>query len=71
MIQHVIPIQDIKPHSEHVVYSYQQYMGDRTPDYCSCSCNPTMIPDDAGGYIFVHSTFDGREAIEEVNEILK
>ncbi len=35
-----------------------------------CECNPEII-EESGALIIVHNSFDGREAVEEANEILK
>lgn len=35
-----------------------------------CKCEPTVKTVD-GGVLIVHNSFDGRELIEQVNEILK
>lgn len=36
----------------------------------TCKCNPKIIHEN-GNMIIVHNSFDGREGVEWVNEILK
>lgn len=55
MIYHVMPNNDLKEHSE----------DSANP----CECEPSVIQVE-GDLILVHNSFDGREAVEEVREIL-
>lgn len=51
----VLPINDLKEHTE-----------DST-----CECNPTVeIIDGTGELIIIHNSFDGREGLEQANQIL-
>jgi len=52
---HVYPVQDIK---EHNIHSFD------------CPCHPE-IKSDSFNMIIIHNSFDGREGVEWVNEILK
>jgi len=50
---HILPINDIKPHTE-----------DST-----CKCNPKIETiEDTGELMCVHNSFDGREFVEELIE---
>ncbi len=63
-IVQVIPINDIQKHTE----EYSEFMG---IPVSKCLCQPkTNLDINSGGWIMVHSSWDGREALEEVNEIL-
>lgn len=53
MTQHIIPVNDLKPHNLE----------------STCDCQPRLLMEN-NEMIFVHSAWDGREAVEEVNEIL-
>ena len=52
---HVLPIDDLKPHEEST----------------TCECEPRCEWQPNGDLIVVHSAWDGREAIEEFNEIMQ
>ena len=54
MIWNIVPINDIKEHLE---------------DSALCECNPTIIFEN-GDMIITHNSYDHREVIEQVNEIL-
>ena len=62
---HVVPNNDLKPHLTISVGKW--------PDQpkCICKCNPEHIPVEGGGLVIVHNSYDGREGLEWVNEILK
>ena len=64
-IQHVYPIND---DGEHVLVC--RYMDSQYP-HCPCPCRPKYIDTENGGQIVVHNSYDGREGVEWVNEILK
>ena len=53
-IWHILPINDLKEHTES---SY-------------CECDPTVDVQDSGNVLVIHNAFDGREAVEQANEIL-
>jgi len=55
---HVYPIDDLKEH-------------DTTDTGNTCECNPQVIIEPDSSIIVVHNSFDGREAVEWFNEILK
>ena len=65
MIYHVLPINDIEEHSEEV----EMALGFIPVSKCKCMAQPQLDPD-SGGWVIVHNSFDGREALEEANEIL-
>lgn len=64
-IVHVIPINDLELHSEDV----EMALGFIPVSKCKCMAQPMLDPD-SGGWIIKHGAFDGREALEEANEIL-
>jgi len=53
MTQHVLPINDIKEHTEDT----------------TCECQP-RVEHHNGNIVVIHNSYDGREIIEQVNEIL-
>lgn len=53
MIQHVIPLNDLKPHEETSL----------------CNCYPKIVMEN-GNMIFVHNSYDKRELVEQVKEII-
>lgn len=54
MTYHVMPINDLKEHEEST----------------TCACEPHCEWQPNGNLVVVHSSYDGREAIEEFNEIM-
>jgi len=64
-IIHVIPLNDLQEHSEEV----KIVMGWLPFSKCACMAKSQLDPD-SGGWIIIHGAFDGREALEEANEIL-
>jgi hypothetical protein len=52
---HVHPLNDLEPHDL---------------EGTQCKCNPSVIIEPNSEIIVVHNSFDGREAVEEVNRIL-
>lgn len=57
-MQHVHPIDDTQEH-------------DTSEKGNTCHCDPSIIIEPNTEIIVVHNSFDGREGIEWVNEILK
>jgi len=55
MIWHVIPINDVNPHTE----------------LSTCECTPRVEEVPNGDLMVIHNAWDGREAIEIFNEIVK
>ena len=55
MIIHVLPVNDLEPHDE---------------EGTTCKCEP-RVEFVEGGMLVVHNSFDNREMIEQVNEILE
>lgn len=51
---HVLPVNDLKDHEEST----------------TCECEPRCEWQPSGDLIVVHTSYDGRETLEEVNEIL-
>lgn len=67
MIHHVLPLNDLEEHSEII----SEYTMGFYPN-CNCKCRPkSVLNPDNMGWIIIHSSFDGREAVEEFHEILK
>jgi hypothetical protein len=54
-IYHVVPVDDLKKHSE--------------DSAVPCDCDPKVQMED-GDMILVHNSYDGREMIEEATKIL-
>jgi hypothetical protein len=54
---HVYPLDDIEEH-------------DTSDNGNTCKCDPQVIIQDNAEIIVVHNSFDGREGVEWVNEIL-
>lgn len=70
-IQHVYPVDDVRPH----IIKCERLHLECLP-YCPCECKPNH--QEVGnaiqgitGLIVIHNSFDGREGVEWVNEILK
>jgi len=55
MVIHVLPVDDLEPHDE---------------EETTCKCEP-RVEFVEGGILVVHNSFDNREIIEQVNEILE
>jgi hypothetical protein len=62
-VYHVYPTNDSEDHYLECVYPT---VGD---PYCPCECKP-VLKEVEGGWIIVHNSFDGREGVEWVNELL-
>lgn len=55
MIYHVLPVNDLKEHQE-----------DST-----CQCEPqARILEETGDVLIIHNSFDGREYVEQANDII-
>ena len=65
IINQVIPINDIIEHDE----NYTMAMGYIPVSKCPCIPKSSLDPDTMG-WIIIHSSFDGREAVEEFNRIV-
>ena len=55
---HVYPLNDIHPH-------------DTSDNGSTCNCVPNVIIEPDAEMIIVYNSFDGREGVEWVNDILK
>jgi len=55
MIYHILPVNDLKDHI----------------DKSTCECIPTVKVIETGDMIVIHNSYDGREIVEEVNNILQ
>jgi len=65
IINHVLPINDIEEHITDI-----EWVLGFTP-VCKCKCMPkSSLDPDTIGWIIIHSSFDGREALEEFNAIV-
>ena len=53
MTQHVLPVNDLKHHTENT----------------TCECSP-KVEHINGNMVVIHNSYDGREIIEQVNEIV-
>lgn len=70
-IYHVIPIDDLKGHSGELTETGTYEKGLFIVRLTSqCECKP-RIEYEGEGAIVVHNSFDGREGVEWVNELLK
>lgn len=69
MIQHIVPVNDLGQHIERT-WEFNDCDSD-APLVSDCPCEPDIKDDGFGGWIIVHNSFDGREGVEIVNEILK
>lgn len=61
---HVYPINDERDHILKLDWDVN-----KNGPTCLCKCNP-KIKEEGVGYLIVHNSFDGREGVEIVNEIL-
>lgn len=55
MIYHVLPIDDLKKHSENSI----------------CECHPTSQILENGDILIIHNSYDGREFVEKLHETCK
>lgn len=62
-IYHVYPVSDLKSH----YLETNQWLDVLT---CECDCEP-RIENSGDGFVVIHNSFDGREGVEWVNELLK
>lgn len=79
-IWHVFPINDEKEHileTEWKTLEYGTIDQNGIPKHnveqrllCPCDCCPAVKEQSNGAFIIVHGSFDGREGLEAVNEIL-
>ena len=51
---HILPLNDVKKHKESEF----------------CKCNPKVEVQSNGNVLFIHNSFDGREAVEMAKEII-
>ena len=63
-VYHVYSVKDLKEHYLECVYPT---IGN---PYCPCECEP-IFKEEGDALLIVHNSFDGREGVEIVNEILK
>jgi len=63
-IWHILPVNDLHPHIDEVKQDCIRGI------YCDCPCEPD-VREEEGTFFVVHSSFDGREGLEQVEEILK
>lgn len=66
-VLHTVPVDDVKEHSLHTEIEGRPF-GEEV--CCYCDCHPRRIQEDDEKVIFVHRSYDGREALEEANEVL-
>lgn len=80
-IWHVFPVDDEPGHSlesewKTIEFGYIKPDGSVARDIdqwliCKCSCKPSPQEQENGSIIVIHNSFDGREGLEWINEILK
>ena len=63
-VYHIYPVDDLEDHFLECVYPVIGI------PYCPCKCEP-VFEEKNDALIIVHNSFDGREAVEWANEILK
>jgi hypothetical protein len=61
-VWHVVPLNDTYDH-------YEAVFNDGVDVFCDCDCEPSVSKEE-NGFIVVHHSFDGREGMEVVSEIL-
>lgn len=68
-LRHVIPLNDAKDHETASYFGAERNL-EGWPE-CDCHCNPKRewLPD-RNAWLFIHSSFDGREGLEWTVEIL-
>ena len=52
---HILPLNDLKDHKESEF----------------CDCDPEVEVQHNGDVLYIHNSFDGREAVEMANDVLK
>lgn len=69
LITHILPINDISEHTERVYYEPSIL----PIPFSWCKCNPEirLNPQASESILIIHNSFDGREGVEWVQEILK
>lgn len=67
---HVYPTNDLREHYLESVDARLDGFGEEVAPYCSCLCSPKAERQENGVWIITHNSFDGREGIEAVDEIL-
>lgn len=70
-IIHVYPIEDAEDHVLELSNEFAILQDGNGADvyYCKCKCGP-LINFEGNNLIVIHNSFDGREGVEWVNEIL-
>jgi hypothetical protein len=61
-IWHVVPLNDLFKHDTITFNNGENIV-------CECDCEPSISTEE-NGFVVIHHSFDGREGIEAVNEIL-
>ncbi len=78
-IWHVFPVDDTKEHALETGWATFKYSKLSEDGYVrhahrrlisNCKCFPSVEEQPNGAFIVIHSSFDGREGLELVNEIL-
>lgn len=64
-IVQVIPLDDEIEHYEGVIWT-----GADLFPVSKCECHPRTEPQPNGGFVIIHSSFDGREGLEWTKDIL-
>jgi len=63
----VIHIYPIDEEDQHIIFLTYPPLGE---PYSECKCEPWFKPLENGSVVIVHSSFNGREAVEWAEEIL-
>lgn len=67
---HVYPTNDLRNHYLESVDARLDGFDNSVPPFCPCLCDPKKELQENGTWLIIHNSFDGREGIEQVNEIL-
>lgn len=70
---HIVPVDDLEPHIQETKPSQGVHfqIGEIKPVItCPCKCNPKIEWTENDGILVIHNSFDGREGVEWVNDIL-
>jgi hypothetical protein len=69
---HVYPLGDLRTHYLESVDPKLDGFSDDVPPFCPCLCTPRYEKtEDDDNWVIIHNSFDGREGVEIVNDILK
>lgn len=71
-VYHILPVNDLKPHLDTSKIGNKSVIEGEVRDvvYSMCECKPVVEYLENDHVIIVHNSFDGREGVEWMNEIL-